>query len=86
MALQYLQYYFIPLIVWKVFFKQHLLNTDLIPNPKWILFYSFKTANHVHMKYILLTYFSSSSLNTAAFTGQEKVTKYNIQRTQLTKN
>lgn len=59
---------------------------DLFPNPKGILFYTFKTANHVHIKYILLTYFCSSSLNTAAFNGQEKVTKYNMQRTQMTKN
>lgn len=80
------QYYFIPLILQTIFFKQHLLNRDLLPNPKGILFYTFKTANHLHIKYILLTYFSSSSLNTAAFIGQEKVTKYNIQRTQLTKN
>lgn len=41
-------------------FKQHLLNMDLIPNSKWILFYSFKTVNHIHIKYILLTYFCSS--------------------------
>lgn len=57
-------------------FKQHLLNMDVIPNPKWILFYSFKTVKHI--KYILLTYFCSSSVNTSAFIGQEKVTNYNI--------